>query len=103
MKMEVASLRKQQEYMETYQRRERFYGIPEKSDGKEDSYVALMDFLKNYLHITSAEDIEIQRVHRVGKFDSEQENPRPIIARFLRYPDREYVYSRAKHLKDTGM
>ena len=32
MKTEIASIRKQHEYMETYQRREnlRFYGIPEK-------------------------------------------------------------------------
>lgn len=105
MKTEIASIRKQQEYMETYQRREnlRFYGIPEKSEGKEDSNKVLMDFLKNNLGMDDADEIEIQRVHRIGKFDPKQKKPRQMIARFLRYPDRELVFSRAKKLGGTGM
>ena len=46
-------------------------------------------------------DIEFQRVHRVGKIN-EDGTPRPILARFLRYSDREFVFSKAKSLKDTG-
>ena len=83
---EMASLRKQLQYMETYQRREnlRFYGIPEQSEGKENSREVLVDFFKTNLGIDDAESIELQRVHRIGKYDSEQTKPRQMIARFLR-------------------
>ena len=37
---------------------------------------------------------EFQRIHRVGKRAGKK--PRPIIARFLRYSDREEVLLRAK-------
>lgn len=46
-------------------------------------------------------DIEFQRVHRVGKVTSDR-RPRPIIARFLRYGDREFIFSKARALKGTG-
>ena len=102
---EMASLRKQLQYMETYQRREnlRFYGIPEQSEGKENSREVLVDFFKNNLGIDDAESIELQRVHRIGKYDSEQTKPRQMIARFLRYPEREEVFSKAGRLKGTGL
>ena len=46
-------------------------------------------------------DIEFQRVQRVGKVNDDG-RPRAIIARFLRCGDREFIFSRAKDLKDTG-
>ena len=51
----------------------------------------------------SSYNINNQRVHRVGKFDASQRRPRQIIARFLRYGDREQVFSQARQLKGTGM
>ena len=37
--------------------------------------------------------IEFARVHRLGTFDkdSARDNPRPIIAKFERFKDRDYV------------
>ena len=43
--------------------------------------------------------MEFQRIHRVGKKNTSSGKPRQIIARFLRYPDREEVMSNAKKLK----
>ena len=43
-------------------------------------------------------DIEFQRVHRIR--EKRPNSPRPIIARFLRFPDREKVFRRALQLKD---
>jgi len=105
VKSEIAAIRKQQEYMEIYQRREnlRFYGIPEQPNGKEDSHEVLMEFLKNNLDMDYSDRIEIQRVHRIGKYEPGQDKPRQMIARFLRYPDREHVFSRANKLRGTGM
>ena len=102
---EVTTLRQQQWYLETYQRREnlRFHGIPERLDEQENTRDVLVNFMINELNLEDAPQIEFQRVHRVGRFDASQHNPRQIIARFLRYGDREKVFSQARQLKGTGM
>lgn len=46
------------------------------------------------------QQIEFQRVHRVGK-TNEDGRSRPIIARFLRYQDREFIFSKMCFLKDS--
>ena len=88
-------------YAEVYSRREnlRFYGIHEEEE-QEDSLSVLKSFLESKLEVDSR-DIEFQRVHRVGKVN-DGGRPRPIIARFLRYSDREFIFSKARDLKETG-
>ena len=49
-----------------------------------------------------ADTIEFQRIHRIGGLNPSQDKPRPIIAQFLRYSDRELVMSRAEKLKGKG-
>lgn len=87
-------------YAEVYSRREnlRFYGIDEHGEG-EDSTAVLRAFLEQKLGVKS-DGIEFQRVHRIGK--PKGDGPRPVIARFLRYRDRELVFSKVKVLKDSG-
>lgn len=48
--------------------------------------------------MTSPGRVEFQRIHRLGK---KKERPRIIIARFLRYGDRERIIREAFKLKDT--
>ena len=115
---DVSESKKQLIYMETYSGREnlKFFGLPENShtldssnDMKEElsrqsgtsenTREVLYKFLEEQLKIDLPRDkIEFQRAHRLGK-----PNPfkaRPIIARFLRYPDRKLVMEQArKHLK----
>ena len=43
-----------------------------------------------------ARSIDFQRVHRLGK--PPRQGPRAIIARFLKYPDKEGIMSRRKNL-----
>lgn len=88
-------------YAEVYQRREnlRFYGVAEEKEG-EDSRRVLEAFLEQQCGI-HPEGIEFQRVHRVGKPHVDG-SPRAIIARFLRYGDRESIFSKANLLKNTG-
>ena len=84
-------------YAEVYQRREdlRFYGI-EETDEDENSLKALQSFLEQQCGIEPG--IEFQRVHRIGK-PRRDGSPRAIIARFLRYGDRELIFSKVKKLK----
>ena len=58
--------------------------------------------MQNELDISKADTIEFQRIHRIRRLNPSQDKPRPIIARFLRYSDRELVMSRAKKLKGKG-
>ena len=54
-------------------------------------------FLENKLRIENARGrIEFQRVHRLGKPNNSSDKPRPIIARFLRYSDKEMVMDQAR-------
>ena len=84
--------------MEVYHRREklRFFGIEEVAGEEEDTKEVLFNFLTNELGIEDASDMEFQRIHRVGKKNTSSGKLRQIIARFLRYPDREEVMSNAK-------
>ena len=100
-------LHTKQLYAEAYSRREnlKFFGLAEKeTQGTEVSEAIntrelLFEFLKNGLGFEDPEKkFELQRVHRLGKPASGK--TRPIIARFLRYQDREMVLRASFHLRD---
>ena len=66
-----------------------FYNLPEEE--KEDPFSVVQKVLEKMEMNSSA--IEIERAHRLGKkVDSKT---RPIIAKFLRYHDKEYIRQRA--------
>ena len=111
-KDEINGCHKQILYLEAYSRREnlKFEGIPEFSElsgqqnvtSKEDTKEVLVNFMENLLGIEDAKDTEFQRVHRIGKPKTDNGNSsRIIIARFLRFSDRERVFKCGRKLKDT--
>ena len=93
-RQELDHLRLQLLNYEVYSRREnlRFYGIPE-IEGEENTEAVLKAFLEKELNVENAQSIEFQRVHRVGKKDRNTRKPRTIIARCLRFEDRENLFS----------
>lgn len=93
-------LRKKILYLEAYSRREnlKFAGIPEVSSDQEDTKTVLANFISRQLGIEKPEEIEFQRVHRIGK---RGDRPRMVIARFLRFADRERIMRNAYKLKNT--
>ena len=54
--------------------------------------------MANELNVTDAANIDFQRVYRLAK--PSHKCPRAIIARFLKYPDKERILSLGKHLRD---
>ena len=57
----------------------------------------MFKFLENKLCIENPRGrIEFQRVHRLRKPNNSSGKPRPIIARFLRYSDKEMVMGQAR-------
>ena len=105
-KFEINDLRKQSLYLEAYSRREtvKFFGIDEVVPASEvvsqpeDTRASLsFKFLENKFRIENPRGrIEFQRVHRLGKPNNSSDKPRPIIARFLRYSDKEMVMDQAR-------
>ncbi|KAK3106878.1 hypothetical protein FSP39_001866 [Pinctada imbricata] len=77
-----------------------FYGIPEKDD--EDAEDTIVTFISGRMKIGT--NIAFERVHRMGrKPDNAQRRPRPIVAKFSRFKDRELVRRQApKTLKGTN-
>ena len=67
----------------------------------EDTKKVLANFMENVLGIEDAKEIEFQRVHRMGKPRMVGNGTRTIIARFLRFPDRERVFKCGRKLKGT--
>ena len=68
----------------------------------ENTKAVLTDFFERVLGIEDAKNIEFQRVHRMGKPRKETGRERIIIARFLRFSDRERVLKCGRRLKETG-
>ena len=98
---EIKSLSDRILYQDVYSRREnlRFFNIPESIDPSQESAKELVyRFMEREIELDHARDIEFQRVHRIGI--KKPGSSRPIIARFLRFPDRERVFKRALELKD---
>ena len=101
----INELNKELLYMEAYSRRENLIitEIPEfrKDTGVEDTAKVLVDFMANELNVSNSADIDFQRVHRLGM--PKDKGPRAIIARFLKYPDKERILSLGKHLRDKNI
>ena len=86
-------------YLEAYSRREnlKFMNITEdtsQENGREDTEEVLRSFMERELGYMNARNVEIQRVHRIGKITSNK--TRPILARFLRYKDCQEIFSRTQ-------
>ena len=55
-------------------------------------------FFKDELEIEEASNVEFQRVHRIGK--QKVGEVRRVIARFLKYPDREFIFRRIREFEE---
>ena len=88
-------------YQEVYNRREnlRFLGFPDATSNEEVASETVYQFLERELELEGVRDIEFQRVHRIGKNKAGAVGP--IIARFLRFPDRERIFRRALEVRDV--
>ncbi len=77
-----------------------FFGIPEQE--RENTEELLHDFIGTNMPSISRKTIfPFERVHRIGK-RSRNSKPRPIVAKFSYYKDRECVRLNARDLKKTN-
>lgn len=69
-----------------------FSGIPESQLGRgeyEDCESLIKCFIREQMSVTK--EVEFDRVHRIGRFRQDQRYPRPIVAKFTYYKDKEIV------------
>ena len=76
-----------------------FFGIPESNTGAENTFEVMRNFLKEELDMENAENIEFQRAHRIGKKKTGE--ARPVIVHFLRFPERELLFRKARELESN--
>ena len=92
--------------LESHNRRNNlnFFNIPEQED---ETATKSESILRNFMEVRlklnkeDANDISFERVHRVGKPSASGGKPRPLIAKFTLYRDKEFVLSKAKNLRGT--
>ena len=46
---------------------------------------------------------DLDRIYRIGKNDKSSNRPRPVIVKFIRYNDRNKIFSKKKQLKNSGI
>ena len=107
LKEEVLNLKRRNIRMEAYSRGEniKIFGIAESAgESYKNSEELVRDMMRNKMKIPEdVEGIRFERVHRVQsrKDRSQFSKPRPILAKFSFYQDKEYMWSFVKNLKGT--
>ena len=66
-----------------------FYNL--RDQGKDDPFAVLRELLGKTMTIDKSNEVEIERTHRLGE-KRDDGKPRPIVAKFLRYRDKEYIW-----------
>ena len=92
------------DYLENQSRRSNVIidGIPDvKSESWSDAEIKVKNVFTDHLKI-DPKLIEIERAHRVGKYDPTG-RPRSIVAKLLRFKDKEEIFKRSKNLKGTNI
>ena len=76
-----------------------FHNIAEKDN--EDTDEIIYNLVEQNLQIPHSRNIKIDRSHRIGKIRIGASKPRPIVAKFNFYPDKERILTNANKLKGT--
>jgi len=79
-----------------------FFNIPEEKDESfQISEKVLRRFVEVELKLSKKvlKEISFERVHRIGKSNSNDSKPRSLIAKFTFHKDKEFVLAQAKNLR----
>ena len=101
MNERIEELENKIDRQEQYSRRNciLIHGIAENKEENTDQQA--IDFINENLDI-KIDEIDIDRSHRIGRYDKTKKKPRPIIVKFVRYNVRGRVFREKRKLKGTG-
>ncbi|CAH3120873.1 unnamed protein product [Porites lobata] len=105
---DIGALRRRNIKLEAYTRREnvRIFNVGEEEDENTEELVRSVFVANLKIPADKVNDIRFERVHRISTDNSSlraPSYPKPIIARFSHYQDKEYVRSFYKNLKGTNI
>ena len=64
-------------------------------ENQENTDTLALEFFKQKLNI----DLNLDQVHRIGKYDKSSNWPRPVTVKFIRCNDRKKFFSKENNLK----
>ena len=101
MDKRIEELENKIDRQEQYSRRNciLIHGITENKEENIDQQA--IDFINENLNI-KIDDIDIDRFHRIGRYDKTKTKARPIIVKFARYNVRGRLFQEKLKLKDAG-
>ena len=105
---DIGALRRRNIKLEAYTRREnvRIFNVGEEEDENTEELVRSVFVANLKIPADKVNDIRFERVHRISTNNSSlraPSYPKPIIARFSHYQDKDYVRSFYKNLKGTNI
>ena len=102
MNKRIEELENKIDRQEQYSRRNciLIHGIAENKEENTDQQA--IDFINENLDI-KIDEIDIDRSHRIGRYDKTKKKARPIIVKFTRYNVRSRVFREKQKLKGTGL
>ena len=110
LNIEVQQLKCRNIKLEAYTRREniKIFNLPEIVDetpGDNENLVRAMFEEKVKIGKEDVDEIRFERVHRLPNRRNpyRSSKPRPVIAKFSFYQDKQFVWSSVRKLKDTGI
>lgn len=110
LKADIQQLRCRHIKLEAYTRREniKIFNLPEiRGETPSDTEELVKSMFEEKMNIRKedVDDIRFERVHRLPtrRNQNNPDKPRPVIAKFSFYQDKQFVWSSVKNLKDTGI
>jgi len=110
LKADIQQLRCRNIKLEAYTRREniKIFNLPEiRGETPSDTEELVKSMFEEKMNIRKedVDDIRFERVHRLPtrRNQNNPDKPRPVIAKFSFYQDKQFVWSSVKNLKDTGI
>ena len=82
-----------------------FFNMPEEKDESfQSSENVLRRLMETKLKVSKKEskEISLERIYRIGKSNSNNSKPRPLIAKFTFHKDKEFVLAQGKNLRGTN-
>ena len=110
LKKNIKQLRCRNIKLEAYTRREniKIFNLPEiRGETPSDTEELVKSMFEEKMNISKedVDEIRFERVHRLPtrRNQTNPDKPRPVIAKFSFYQDKQFVWSSVKNLKDSGI
>ncbi|KAI5638689.1 hypothetical protein NE865_08745 [Phthorimaea operculella] len=103
LQQQIGMLTNELDGMEMRSRRKMLllHGVPEEKD--EDTTKVVVAVANEHLSLPELQPEDIRRAHRMGRFSSASNKPRPVLVKFVNTKTRDDAWTKKVGLKGTGI